>query len=359
MIHSTVLRFTAVATLAMVALSLQAQDGFERISTDTIEWNGHRFELAVVRESIELKPYGVTDLVNSRGLDVAVFEPKRMEIPSSRLFVAEDTVATLLNRFAQLAKNDSTIIMFSAGRNSPPAQIYNPITGLKTINADLTCFLHNQFLLRETDGIYGFSRTQNDECVAVKYSFWGDLLWEREMLPCRRHIGINGMIRWEGKNVMFSDTWSSAVSGVENDSVIYALIDAEKGELKYSWISSVSNPGLGEFKSFVGDDRFICSMGKEWVLYSLRGKCREIKRGKLFDERFVGGVGSFKEGQLLGFASGLTSEIQFVDIESAKTKVFRVQEVILSSESRFIEKNTILYKSCLRNHPHLIVKLID
>jgi len=338
-----------------------AQDGFERISTDTIEWNGHRFELARVWELKEPLGYGVKQLVNRKGEVVAVFEPGKMLMTNiygpGRLIVAGDTIKTTGNRFAQLAKNDSTIIMFSWGRGSGPIQVYNCHNGLKTINSDLSALLYSPFYLQETDGIYGFGQVRSNECVAVKYTFSGDLVWKAVVNNCLRHVGMKGMFRREDRNVVFSAS-NNAVGGL-NDSVVYALIDSENGGTKCSWVSSVSAPSLGEFKSFVGDDRFICSMGKEWILYSLRGKCREVKRGKLLDERFVGGVGSFEDGQILGVASGLTREIQFIDLKSNKTNVFGVEEVVFSGESLFIGKNTILYKSCLRNHPHLIVKLIE
>jgi hypothetical protein len=170
---------------------------------------------------------------------------------------------------------------------------------------------------------------------------------------------MKGMFRRENRNLMFSAS-RHAVVGLENDSVVYALLDAENGGMRCSWTRSDSNPGLGEFKSFVGDDRFICSMGKEWVLYSLVGKHREIKRGKLLTDRFVsGGVGSFKSGRIIGWAHGGISQIQFIDLRTNRTGTVSIDGMVFENYSRYIEENTILYKSASSDKPDLIIKLIE
>lgn len=355
-------RLVSCILLILAPISSWAQDGFERLSIDTIEWNGHRFELAVVRELKEPLGYGVKQLVNRKGEVVAVFEPGKMLMTNiygpGRLIVAGDTIKTTGNRFAQLAKNDSTIIMFSWGRGSGPIQVYNRHNGLKTINSDLSAVLYSPFYLQETDGIYGFGQVRSNECVAVKYTFSGDLVWKAVMNNCLRHVGMKGMFRREDRNIVFSA--SNNVVGGLNNSVVYVLLDAENGGMRCSWTRSYSNPGLGEFKSFVGDDGFICLLGKEWVLYSLKGKCREIKRGKLLTDRFVhGGVGSFKSGRIIGWAHNLTSQIQFIDLRTNKTETVSIDGMKFGRGSRYIEENTILYKSLSFDKPDLMIRLIE
>ncbi len=363
MIFSTFLRITAVANLAMVSFSLWAQDGFERISTDTIEWNGHRFEVAVVRELKEPLGYGVKKLVNRKGEVVAVFEPGKNHMTNiygpGRLIVAGDTIETTGNQFAQLAKNDSTVIMFQHGGNSFSPQIYHPVAGLKTINSDLSASFHNPFYLQETDGIYGFGTGSTNECVAFKYTFSGDLVWKAVMKNCLSVIGAKSAVRRYGRNIVFSAP-NNSIGGIRNDSVVYAILDAENGGMRCNWTRSDSNPGLGEFKSFVDNDKFVCLLGKKWVLYSLTGKHREIKRGKLLTDRFVyGGVGSFKSGRIIGWAHSRTSQIQFIDLRTNKTETVSIDGMVFGSGSQSIEENTILYKSQLLDKPDLILRLIE
>lgn len=347
----------------MVALSLRAQDRFERLSADTIEWNGHRFELAVVRELKEPLGHGVKKLVNRKGEVVAVFEPGKMHMTNiygpGRLIVAGDTIETTGNQFAQLTKNDSTVIMFQHGGGSRHVQIFNPVEGLKTINSDLWASIHNPFYLQETDGIYGFGPGSNNECVAFKYTFSGDLVWKAVMNNCLRYIGMKGMFRREDRNIVFSAS-NNAVGGLENDSVVYALLDAENGGVRCSWIRSDSIPDLGVFKSFVGNDKFVCLLGKKWVLYSLTRNHREIKQGKLLTDRFVhGGVGSFKSGRILGWAHNRTSQIQLIDLRTNKTETVSIDGMVFGSGSRYIEENTILYKSQSLDKPDLMIRLIE
>lgn len=257
-----------------------AQDGFERISTDTIEWNGHRFELLRVCELKEPLGHGVKKLINRKGEVVAVFEPGKMErtyfYGPSRLIIAGDTIVTTGNQFAQLAKNDSTIIMFFGNRLSTSIQLYNPHNGLKTIYSGLPLAgvygSHFPYKFDQVDGIYSFGKgytsrgsSGNPPCRAGKYSFQGDMLWELvlEGEACPGFSMGHGF-RKEQMNLMLSVSVPKGY--MRNSSSTFYIIDNEKGELNYSWVSSVANPGLGEFKSFVGNDKFVCLLGKEWVL---------------------------------------------------------------------------------------------
>jgi hypothetical protein len=373
MILSAVLRITAVATLAMVALSLQAQDGFERISTDTIEWNGHRFELARVHELKEPLGHGVKKLVNRKGEVVAVFNPCRPWEPNtswypSHLTIDGDTIVTLENQFAQLAKNDSTIIMHVGGRGSPPVQVYNPITGLKTIHVGPSLGGgRSAYNFDMADGIYSFgygSKSQGltkNPCLAGKHSFSGNLLWEVTLDRCPGFFESREYYRGD-ENLMLRGSLgnSGMYNGMYNDTTVYYVLDLESGTLKCSWMQSTPNPGLGEFKSFVGNDKFVCLLGKEWVVYSLKGKCRQVKRGKLLTDRFVhGGVGSFKSGRIIGWAHGGTSQIQFIDLRTNRTGTVSIDGMVFENYSRYIEENTILYKSASSDKPDLIIKLIE
>lgn len=373
MIFSTFLRITALANLAMVSFSLWAQDGFERISTDTIEWNGHRFEVAVVRELKEPLGYGVKKLVNRKGEVVAVFNPCRPWEPNtswypSHLTIADDTIVTLENQFAQLAKDDSTIIMYYGAHGSPPVQVYNPITGLKTIHVGPSLVGgRSAYNFDMADGIYSFgygdkSRgiTKNP-CLAGKYSFNGNLLWEVTLDRCPGFFESREYY-WGDENLMLRGSLgnSGMYNGMYNDTTVYYVLDLESGALRCSWMQSIPDPGLGAFKSFVGNDRFVCLLGKEWVVYSLKRKCRGVKRGKLLTDRFVhGGVGSFKSGRIIGWAHGGTSQIQFIDLRTNKTETVSIDEMVFGNGSQYIEENTILYKSQLLDKPDLILRLIE
>ncbi len=373
MILSAVLRITAVASLAMVALSLQAQDGFERISTDTIEWSGHRFELARVHELKEPWGHGgVKNLVNRKGEVVAVFEPGQMYMTymygTGRLIVAGDTIATSGNQIAQLAKNDSTIIMFSYGRGSGAPQVYNRHDGLKTIHVGPSqAGLSSAYNFSMTDGIYSFGYgsksqgTTKNPCLAGKYSFNGNLLWEVTLDRCPGFFESREYY-WGDENLMLRGSLgnSGMYNGMYNDTTVYYVLDLESGTLKCSWMQSTPNPGLGEFKSFVGNDKFVCLLGKEWVVYSLKGKCRQVKRGKLLTDRFVhGGVGSYKSGRIIGWAHGGTSQIQFIDLRTNRTGTVSIDGMVFGNYSQYIEENTLLYKSLSRDEPDLIVRLIE
>ncbi len=352
-----------------------AQDGFERISTDTIEWNGHRFELLRVCELKEPMGHGAKKLINRKGEVVAIFNPCRPWEPNtswypSHLTIGGDTIVTLGNQHAQLAKDDSTLIMYSGGRGSPPVQVYNPITGLKTINSGHRVIgvhgLNLQYNFDQIDGIYAFGKVYmssgvsgDPPCLARKYSFQGDMLWELDLdgEGCPGGSWEQGFHR-ERMNLMLSG--STREIDMVNSYPTFYLIDAEKGELKCSWGNSEANPGRGEFKSFVGNDKFVCLLGKEWVVYSLKGKCREIKRGKLLSDRSgAGSVGSFKSGRIIGWAHNITSEIQFIDLKSNRTEKVSIDGMVFGQGSRYIDENTILYKSFSSDKPDLIIRLIE
>lgn len=359
------MRLTLLFSLILFALSGFSQDSVDSVQVDTIHFAGHSVEVKVGGIA-KIPPFDTSPfLVSSKGDTVATYIPGKMLMTyvydHGTLVVENDSVEIPGNQAAILAKDDSTVILYSGGRcNSFTAcDLMGCCKGAKISHGMVLGGIN----FKQMDGIYSWGR----ECInsgscSIKHNFDGDLVW-RFAFDSTVQAVLGGVFS-PSSRLMYVRCEREFLK-IDPEQSSNLILDTQVRRVVCSWRTKNVSSEYISFKKFLSDSLFLsyCAVygaPNKWHVHSVNAGIQELVfefDGNGWNENSQ--IAVLADGQIIVFI-GERGLIRCVDTFSGADMTFQLK--CLTYQPKYQVKssnNETTFSSGFEKLEKMVVRLIE